>query len=232
MSNPRPVYLLAGGRGSSNRVVFKAVFKEISKPNPIIAYVGAANNDDKWFYRFMCKEIIKAGECTLNHAVISSRKADPDKVREILKKADAIFMSGGDVEAGMQILESKNILNIFRDLYQEGKVFFGISAGSIMLAREWVRWDNPDDDSTAELFPCLNIAPVICDTHAEDDEWEELKASLQLKIDRCSGYGIPSGVCLKVYPDGQVAAIGGAIARYVKSGNKVIKLDDLLPDDP
>jgi len=232
MSNPRPVYLLAGGRGSSNRIVFKAVFKEISKPNPIIAYVGAANNDDKWFYGFMRKEIIKAGRCALNHAVISSPKADPDKAREILKKADAIFISGGDVEAGMRILESKNILNIFRDLYQEGKVFFGISAGSIMLCREWVRWDNPDDDSTAELFPCLNIAPVICDTHAEDDEWEELKASLQLKIDGCSGYGIPSGVCLKVYPDGQVAAIGGAIARYVKSGNKVIKLDDLLPDDP
>jgi cyanophycinase-like exopeptidase len=138
-------------------------------------------------------------------------------------------MSGGDVEAGMRILESRNIFNIFRDLYQEGKVFFGVSAGSIMLCREWVRWNNPDDDSTAELFPCLNIAPVICDTHAEEDEWEELKVALRLKIDRCSGYGIPSGACLKVYPDGHIAAIGGAIAKYVKRGHKVIRLGDLLP---
>ena len=229
MNNPWPVYLLAGGRGSSNQVVFKTIFNEIPKPDPLIAYVGAANNDDKWFYRFMDKEIIKAVKCTLKHALISSPRADINKAQEIMQMADAIFMSGGDVEAGMRILESKNIINIFQELYQKGKVFLGVSAGSIMLCKEWIKWNNPDDDSTAGLFPCLNIAPVICDTHAEEDEWEELRAALQLKTEGSIGYGISSGACLKVCPGGLIEAIGGDIARYIRRGHKVVKIDDLLP---
>jgi len=229
MINPKPVYLLAGGRGSKNKAVFKTVFKEIAKPNPLIAYVGAANDDDQRFFRFMGDEIIKAGTCSLSHALTVSPRADLDKTRDILRKADAVFMSGGDVDAGMKILESKDMLNIFTDLYNGGKVFFGASAGSIMLCREWVRWADPDDDSTAEIFPCLDIAPIICDTHAEEDEWVELKTALKLKKDKATGYGIPSGACLKVHPDGRTEALGGIIARYVKSGPKVIRSDDLIP---
>jgi peptidase E len=228
-TNPRPVYLLAGGRGSSSKTLLKAVFKEISKPNPLIAYVGAANNDDKKFYKFMGDEIAGAGDCRLIHAVLSSKKADPDKVRDILQQADAVFVSGGDVEAGMGILASKNMLDILQELYRGGKVFFGVSAGSIMLGREWVRWRNPDDDSTAELFPCIGMVPVICDTHAEGDNWEELKAALQLKEDKSRGYGIPSGACLKVCYDGRMEALGGPVVQYLKRGQKVIRSDDLQP---
>ncbi len=229
MNNPRPVYLLAGGRGSDNQVVFKTIFNEISKSDPLIAYVGAANNDDKWFYRFMVKEIIKTVRCTVKHALISSPRADINKAQEIMQTADVIFMSGGDVEAGMRILESKNIINFFQDLHQKGKVFFGVSAGSIMLCKEWIRWSNPDDDSTSGLFPCLNIAPVICDTHAEEDEWEELRTALQLKTEGSVGYGISSGACLKVWPDGLIDAIGGDVARYIRRGHKVVRIDDLVP---
>ena len=146
-----------------------------------------------------------------------------------MQTADAVFMSGGDVEAGIRILESKNLIDFLQDLYQKGKVFFGLSAGSIMLCREWVRWSNPENDSTAGLFPCLNIAPVICDTHAEEDEWEELRTALKLKINGDIGYGISSGACLKVCPSGRLEAIGGDIARYIKRDNKVVRIDDLVP---
>lgn len=229
MTNPRPVYLLAGGRGSGSRDIFKAVFREIAKPDPLIAYVGAANNDDLRFFRFVGDEIKKAGTCTLGHALTASPKADPDKTRDILRKADAVFMSGGDVEAGMEILKAKGMLTMFRELYKQGRVFFGASAGSIMMAKEWIRWNDPDDDSTAEIFPCLGIVSVLCDTHAEEDDWEELKAALQIRVDKAAGYGIPSGACLKVNPDGRLDALGGKIARYIRKGHEVIRMDDLWP---
>jgi|WetSurMetagenome_2_1015567.scaffolds.fasta_scaffold29534_2 cyanophycinase-like exopeptidase len=229
MTNPKPVYLLAGGRGSSNEVLFKAVFNEISRPDPLIAYVGAANRDDKGFFKFMGAEIAKAGKCRLHHVILSTKKADPDKTRDILHLADAVFMSGGDVEAGMEILKSKNMLNLFGALYGEGKVFFGASAGSIMLGREWIRWEDPDDESTAELFPCMDIAPLICDTHAEEDGWEELKAALNLKPENTAGYGIPSGACLRVHHNGDLEALGGQVVKYLKEGQGVNKIDALLP---
>jgi cyanophycinase-like exopeptidase len=228
MTNPKPVYLLAGGRGSKNRGVFKAVLREIPKPNPLIAYVGAANDDDKRFFKFMGDEIAKACECLVSHAIIASKKADLEKARNILRKADAIFISGGDVDHGMRILESKGMLNIFSELYREGKVFFSASAGSIMLCKQWIRWKDPADDLTAEIFPCLGIVPLICDTHAEEDDWEELKTALRMAEDRTVGFGIPSGACLKIYSDGTLEALGGDVVRLVKRGKDIIGSDDLI----
>ena len=223
--NKKPVYLLAGGRGSDNAAIFRAVFKEISTPNPVIAYVGAANGDDTGFFKFMSSEIAKAEKCILKHAVLTQPKADIKKAREILEQADAVFMSGGDVEAGMGILESRGLISFFKELYRHGKFFFGSSAGSIMLAREWVRWKDPDNDATAEMFPCLSIAPVLIDTHAEEDDWEELKVAINLVGPSNTGYGIPKGACLKVYPDGHIEALGRPIAQFVTNGIKVTKLD-------
>jgi cyanophycinase-like exopeptidase len=229
MSGPKSVYLLAGGRGSANQAVFQAVFEELAKPNPIIAYLGAANNDDKRFFGFMAEELMKAGPCRLLQAFTASPTADLDQTGRILDEADAVFVSGGDVEAGINILKARDMLGFLGKLYNEGKLFFGASAGSIMLGSQWVKWDDPNDESSAELLQCLGIAPVICDTHAEGDDWVELKAALRLKEDGSIGYGIPSGGCLKVCPDGQAAALGKAAARYASEGHKVIRLDDLPP---
>ena len=120
-------------------------------------------------------------------------------------------------------------MSFLQELYEQGKPFFGISAGSIMLAKSWVRWSNPDDDSTAELFPCLGLAPVICDTHGEQDGWEELKAGLKLAEDGQKGYGIVSGTAIKVYSDGRVEALGGVAHQFVRSEGKIVRLPDIQP---
>jgi cyanophycinase-like exopeptidase len=229
MSDRKPIYLLAGGRGSSNQSILKSVFQDIGKTNPVIAYVGAANGDNRLFFGFMGAEVKKAGPCTLDRVLLAPKKADIKKAKETLMAADAVFMAGGDVEAGMQVIQDKGLIDFFHSLSKTDKLFFGTSAGSIMLADQWVRWSDPDDDSTANLFPCLGLAPVICDTHAEDDDWDELKAALQLKGDGTVGYGIPSGACLKINTDGRVEALGGAIAVFAKKGGQVIQQPDLIP---
>ena len=127
--------------------------------------------------------------------------------------ADVIYFGGGDVQRGMQVLEEKNMAEFMQELARQDKLIFGVSAGSIMLAKEWVRWQDPDDDDSVEIFPCLNIAPIVCDTHAEDDDWQELKILLQIAPADMTGYGIPSGTALKVLPDGTVEALGGNICR-------------------
>ena len=230
MTKKKPIYLLSGGRGSKyEKEVIRSVFKDTGKAKPDIAYVGVANGDDWGFYLMVAGLIKTAGDCKVNRVLIAPKKADLDKARAALNSADAVFVSGGDVEAGMQILQEKNLAGLFSDLSDQGKVFFGSSAGAIMLAREWVLWKDPDDDSTAELFPCLGIAPVLCDTHAEGDNWEELKAALKLEKEGERGYGIASGSCLKVYQDGRTEALGGAVAQYLKSGGEIASLPDLLP---
>jgi peptidase E len=225
----KPVYLLAGGRGGGNMdPVIRRIFKDIAIPSPNIAYIGAANGESREFFGWMTATLKQVHDCSLVHAKIGGR-ADLNKAKDALLTADAIFVGGGDVEAGMEILEKKNMSGLFCDLFEQGKLCFGVSAGSIMLAREWVRWKDPDDDSTAELFPCLGVAPVLCDTHSEADNWEELQAALALGENGSVGYGIRSNACIVVQPDGKVEALGGIVDVYSRQGSTVRKVDDLVP---
>lgn len=230
MNVPKPVYLIAGGRDrKSLKSIIKTILKDTGRIQLTIAYVGVASGDSWPFYLMISAMIKEAGDCRIRRVLIAPQKADLNKAQAVLESADAIFVSGGDVEAGMQILEEKNMAGFLTDLFKQGKILFGVSAGSIMLAREWVRWRDPEDDSTTELFPCLGITPIICDTHAEADDWEELKAALKLKEEDTRGYGIPSGSCLKVYPDGRMEALDGAITQFLKRGNSIVKQPALLP---
>ncbi|MBM3292849.1 hypothetical protein FJY84_09270 [Candidatus Bathyarchaeota archaeon] len=232
MSSKKPVYLLAGGRPRNEQTLnslLHEVYRESGVKSPTIAYVGVANNDSKPFYLMMTTSLKSAGAGKIKHSVISPKKADLKKAQDILESADIIYISGGDVEHGMQILKEKNMVEILVELYNRGKLFLGISAGSIMLAIEWVLWTDPNNDASAEVFPCLGIAPILCDTHGEQDGWEELQSLLILEKDGTIGYGIPSGAAIKVLPDGTIEALGGATHQYIKQNGNVKRITDISP---
>jgi peptidase E len=208
MNNREPLYLFAGGRGKSILATFSGIGKVIKttgKSRPVVAVVGVASLKDNILIYVLMSALIKSGcKCRTRRVVIARPGADIEKAKEMLRKADAVFISGGDAEIGMQILKEKGMVGFFRELAGQGKLLLGASAGTIMMCQEWVRWKDPDDDSTAELYPCLGLVPVICDTHAEGDEWVELKAALRLAEKGIIGYGITSGACLKAFPYGRL----------------------------
>lgn len=226
----KPIYLIAGGRGSRRKgpdPLLEKVFKGFEIKLPTVAYTGTASGDDKDFFKFISSSFTDAGAVKVTHAVIATDNADLDKAKKILDEADIVFVSGGDVEAGMEVLQQKNMLGFFNELYKKGKPFFGISAGAIMLAEKWVRWPDPDDDDSAELFPCLGYAPIICDTHDEQGGWEELQAALMLEKKGRIGYGLASGSGIRVMPDGKVEALGGTVYRYIRRAKGVERIEDL-----
>ena len=98
-----------------------------------------------------------------------------------------------------------------------------------MLAKEWVRWRDPDDNASAELFLCLGFAPVICDCHDEEGGWQELQAALRLEEDNEIGYGLVTGAAVRVFADSRVEALGGAIHQYIRHGKGVDRAPDILP---
>ncbi len=223
----KPVFLLAGGRPRGSDTtdrLFKAVLDESGKDSPSLAYTGTASGDDSNFFDRMTAMLKMSGAGTISHAVIAPENADLDKARDILRTADIVFVGGGDVDGGMRVLREKNMAGFLEDLYEQGKVFFGTSAGAIMLAKEWVRWTDPDEADSAELFPCLDFAPVICDCHDEEGGWQELIAALELKEPGTTGYGISSGTGIKVYPDGSVEALAEPVYRYMREKDEVKKI--------
>lgn len=231
----KPVYLIAGGRGSVARrgpdpLVLQAL-QTAGVQQPAVAYVGAASRDNALFRAMISRMLRKAGAGKVRLAPLCGSRADPAKAGRVIEQSHIVFMSGGDVEEGMKVL-SKNGMTVFlQELYREGKPFFGVSAGSIMLAEKWVKWDDLEADSNAELFPCLGVARICCDTHDEENDWEELRALARLTTAGRVVYGIPSGAALVAHVDGTVRAVGGAVHRFRRSRAVVKQVENLNPGD-
>ncbi len=225
---PRPIHLIAGGNRSARKgpdPLLEAAFAEAGVARPSVAYVGAASDDDRSFFRWLSDAFRRSGAGEVRLAALAARRADAAEARAVLAGSDIVFVSGGDVENGMAHIERHALAPFLADLHRAGTPFFGLSAGSIMLARCWVRWSDPHDDASAALFPCLGLAPVVCDTHAEGDDWEELRVLLGLAGDGV-GYGIPSGGALRVAADGSVAALGRPAVRLVSRRGRVAAEDE------
>jgi len=233
----KPVHLIAGGRGSRGKggdPLMAAALRLAGVERPSVAYIGTASGDNTAFRAMIGGFMKTAGAGPVRLAPLAGRRADPDAARKVLESADIVFVSGGDVEEGMRGLADVGMADFLRNLYADGVPFFGVSAGSIMMARSWVRWADPKDDASAEIFPCLALAPVLCDTHGEAEGWVELQALLSLSPEGTIGYGIRSGAALICPVDGSLqknglTASGGIVDRYEKRNGAVVELDGLAP---
>ena len=221
-SKPADIFLIAGGPQSKNTKEIMAEVLECSKKKtPAVAYIGTASDDNKEFFLMLKQRIMAAGAENVTLVPIV-RRSDPDKARDILLASDVVFISGGDVEIGMKYLRKRNLISFFRELYDQGKLFCGISAGAIMLCRNWMHWRNPDDEDTVGLLDCLGFAPLLCDVHAEEDDWAEMKRLLGFFPQGTAGYGIPAEGALRVAPDGKITSIGAPPIQFVKQGTDII----------
>lgn len=232
------LHLVGGGPGTvlALRRHFKAALAELGAPRPLVAYVGTASNDNRGFYA-MIAGAVSTGPARMRLAKIASPRAKTSEARALLDDCDMVFVSGGDVEHGMKVLHDRDMAGHLVKLARAGKRFFAISAGSLMCAREWVRFPDEEDDSTAELFPCLGIAPLHVDAHSEEDDWSELRVLVRLLHERGDrepeGYGLTRKGALRVTVDAdgraEKHAFGTPIPRFVIKGGKVAKGAPLEP---
>jgi dipeptidase E len=217
-SKPADIFLIAGGpQSKNNKAILAEALAQIKKKAPDVAYIGTASGDNKEFF-LMLRPIIMAAGAGSVRLVPIVRRFDLDKAKDILLSSDVVLISGGDVDMGMKYLRKRKLIPLFRQLYDRGKLFCGISAGAIMLCRYWMHWRDPDDDDTAELLDCLGFAPLLCDVHAEEDNWEEMKRLLGFFPQGTTGYGIPAEGALRVAPDGKITPIGSVPILFIKKG--------------
>jgi len=112
------------------------------------------------------------------------------------------------------VLGTACVIPLLRKQFEAGVPFIGLSAGSIMLGNKWIAWDDSANDATARPFDCLGLAPLVCDTHAEDDDWSELHAVLRHLDAGTRGYGITAPAMLRVHPDGRLETLGGEVVCF------------------
>jgi peptidase E len=231
--------LIGGGPGAilALRRHFKSALAALGpKKAPLVAYVGVASNDNAGFFTMIRAAVCPGTTARFKMAKLASPRASASDARALLEKSDLVFVSGGDVDHGMKILHDKDMVKPIRALAAAGKPMFGISAGSLMLACEWVRFPEGREDRP-ELFPCLGVAPIHADAHAEGDDWAELRVLVDLLRVRGDeepvGYGLTRKGGLRVDIDGDrttLTPMGTPIPRVGVRRNKVTNLPPLTLD--
>jgi peptidase E len=229
------VHLIGGGPGAllQTRRHVKEAIGAVAARKPLVAYVGAASNDNVAFQKMLSGLFVGTG-ARIEGVKLARKTAKVSTARQLLADCDVVFMSGGDVEHGMRILDERGVSDELRGLAAAGKPFVGISAGSIMTCQHWVRFPD-DDDAKAEPFPCLGIVPVNMDAHSEDDDWSELRVLVKLlaRADAATiGYGVPSRGCLRVELDvkaPKLKALGAPIARIAAKNGSLVDKTPLAP---
>jgi len=224
MNHMKPAFLLAGGRSDNPKSMVPMLAKalgECGRERPAVAYIGAANDDNLLFYESHKLLLKQAGAGKVAIVRLAKDTADAGFARAQLGEADAVFLSGGEVEDGMRRLQRHGLDSYLKELRGQGKLFIGISAGSIMMGAHWVHWDVPEDDATASLFDCLGFAPVTFDTHAEDENWKELVLALKLQGSGARGYGIPRGGMISIDGQGRPAELEKSLLPYVNESGRV-----------
>lgn len=233
MGTLKPVYLLSGDsyhHRKSRDPLIREMLAETGREKPSVAYIGTASGDDPHFFTVIKSLFERTGAGHVNLVPLASPGVDLLYARSLLAASDVIFLSEGDVDLGMKTLSQCGVTELIRERFLSGAVLAGFSAGSILLARQWVRWRDPDDNSTAEPFDCIGIIPLVCDMHDETDGWEELKTLLQLRqVEGEIGYGIPTSMGLRIHPDGRIEAIGGMVHRYTFRDGRVDNIGDISP---
>lgn len=221
----KKIYLMAGGPGKKGGKTAEQMREALENSQcaaPAVAYIGTASGDSYAFMKWFERPLRSAGASSLTMVPLLGRKADRKKAEEILQQADVIFVSGGEVEDGMNGLDA-GCRVLLHQLLEDGRQFLGLSAGSIMMGHAWPHWDDEDHHpEEARLFDCLGFAKEIFDTHAESEGWPELKKAVELECEGFAGYGIPSGE-MAVLDESGFLVPNPHLVKFVNRGGRAVE---------
>jgi len=215
----KPVTLIGGQFGSRHfgtRPHLEAALRLTGKEAPTALYIGAANGDDDGFGTALCSLLTAAGIKDVAWPKLAKNGRAQAAARKSLANVDFVFVGGGDVEAGMDVLRRAKLVEELRAAASKGVIFSGMSAGAIMLGERWIRWPRADaGDDEAETYECLGVAPCSLDTHGEGDDWRETRSFVAVRARelgrKAKAYGVTSGGALVVAANGRVKAFGAVV---------------------
>jgi peptidase E len=233
----KPVTLIAGQFGSPHfgtRPHLEMALRLTRSDAPTALYIGAANGDDGSFGAALCALLGAAGAAEVFWPKLTKRRREVAVARKALERVAFVFVGGGDVEAGMDVLRRADLIDGVRAAAVRGVVFAGMSAGAIMLGERWIRWPRANaSDDEAETYECLGIAPCSLDTHGENDEWRETRSFVAVRARelgrKAKAFGVPSGGALIASSSGKMHAKGEPVPVFAALPRGTATIDLTLP---
>lgn len=139
------------GRAVTARKCFAFVASEFEKGHDITDY----------FFREMV-DILAAGGLVFEQAVVVDGRMTPLEAQRTVAGADVVWLCGGDTLAQLGYIEKYGLAPVIRS---HGGVVFGMSAGTVNLAKTSLLYDPEYGQTTPIFYSGLGCADVTCDPH-------------------------------------------------------------------
>ena len=226
----RPIYLLADSQllfwgGEGGAPFLRMVRDALPAVSPRAAYLGASNGDNPDFYSIF---VAAMEGISITDTRMIPASPSPDDLA-FLEAADLVLLAGGDVEKGWRAFQTSGIKDAVVRRYYGGALLVGVSAGAVQMGL--VGWSAGGPRGTDVLVDTFKFLPYVVDAHAEQDDWDELKAAVRLLGESVRGVGIPTGGGVVYHPDHSLEAIRHPCHEIVLRDGEIVQ-SLILPGTP
>jgi len=164
-------YILHGGATSAldveNKIFFNAIAKDFKSDSTILLIYFSRKKEDyeQSFEQDKMMFLDNSDNKKVNFIVASE-----ENFIEELKKADAVYMRGGDT---LQLLNTLKKYTEFTDLIQTKKVVAGSSAGAYVLVKFFF------SNSKNDIYEGLGILPIKMICHYKEEKHKNIVEKLE-----------------------------------------------------
>ena len=159
--------------------------KLLGKPpaDSLVAFIATAADPepDKSFIQWSIDQIKEAG---LKIIEIDLKGEMADTLYEKLSPADVIWVNGGNTFYLLDQIRKSGFDKIIVKLLEEGRIYFGVSAGSIVagLSIETSGWKPEGDENLAGLtdYTAMKLAPFDIFVHYKERHKELIKEAADI----------------------------------------------------
>lgn len=171
------LFLTSAGLPKETREYFlKLLDKDPKKVKVAFIPTAAYPEVDKWFVKAATDEIEKLG---MSWEEIELKNEDKDSLYKKLKEFDVIYVNGGNTFYLLDWVRKSGFDQIIKKLLGEGKIYIGVSAGSILAGTniEISGWDATWDKNVVGLkdLTGLNLVPFVISPHFTEAERKVLE---------------------------------------------------------
>jgi dipeptidase E len=147
-------------------------------PNKRVGFIPTAGETYTDPY-FVEESRVRLRELGLQLVEVDVTKQSKNELAKTLKSVDGIYVAGGNSFHLLQQLQKKGLIDLIRELVQQGKPYFGESAGAVILYAtiEPIKpIDDPEDAPGISSYEALDLIDFIPLPHIDREKYKDVFA--------------------------------------------------------
>ena len=193
------------------------IIKLLQKPayDITVTFITTASNPEENKDYIQNDLIIMRDELGFNVEEFDIEGKKESEVMKVLELDDIIYVAGGNTFYLLKAMRKCNFGKIIRKLLKQGKVYIGVSAGSIVAGRtiKIALWENDKNMVKLKNLKGLNLVPFDIFVHYQPEHAEIIKKKMPWKWQRKK---------LKILTDDQAILVQGKEVSLIGDGEAVI----------